>query len=51
MITDQVYGKLISDNVRDVISKLGTQPQRSKNDKLEKADIQLLIEMLQAQLT
>ena len=51
VITDQVYGKLVNDNVRDVISNLGTQAQATKNDKLEKADILMLIEMLQAQLT
>lgn len=43
VITDQVYGKLVNNNVRDVISNLGVQ----KNNQEE---ILHLIEMLKAQL-
>jgi len=43
VITDQVYGKLVNNNVRDVISNLGVQ----KNNQ---AEILHLIEMLKAQL-
>ncbi len=49
VITDQVYGKLINNNVRDVISNLGTQAQPS-NAALDKAEIMKLIERLEQQL-
>jgi len=44
VITDQVYGKLLNNNVRDVISNLGVH-------KDDKAEIRQLIEMLKLQLT
>lgn len=49
VITDQVYGKLINNNVRDAISKLGTQAQPSSSA-LNKAEIIQLIERLKQQL-
>lgn len=50
VITDQVYGKLVNDNVRSVISNLGTQTQLHQNNALEKTEILQLIKRLEQQL-
>ena len=50
IITDQVYGKLINDNVRDVISNLGTQAQPPQSGALDKTEILQLIKRLEQQL-
>jgi integrase len=44
-ITDGIYGNLVRDDVRTVISKLGTQT------KIEQAELLRLLDMLKSQLT
>jgi integrase len=51
VITDQVYGKLVNNNVRDVISNLGAQTQPLQKGALDKDEIMQLIERLKQQLT
>lgn len=48
VITDQVYGKLVSNNVRDVIASLGVQ--QPIKGALDKSEILLLIKRLEEQL-